>query len=199
MDGVFVVATDAQCIIVGSERPAVGRTLTRHFHAREGTEAGPELHFRSTVAISSGWLNFKQMRIEITRSSVVTWAFAALGAVWLAVAPAQTTQSPPGQPEALAPKSPTHPTDAELKSFAGAVVEVHRINDAYIPKFQAANTPDEEQKLEAAAVREMVQAVESEGLSVEKYEQILTQAQTDVELVHRLKRPLRDALSRVWT
>jgi len=146
------------------------------------------------------------MRIGITRSSVVTWAFAALGAAWLAVAPAQTTQSPSEQPEASAPKSEapepksaTPPTDAELKSFAGAVVEVHRINDAYIPKFQAAGTSDEEQKLEAAAVREMVQAVENEGLSVEKYEQILTLAQTDRELVHRLKRPLRDALSRVWT
>ena len=139
------------------------------------------------------------MRIEITRSSVVTWAIAAFGAAWLAVAPAQTTQSPSEQPEASAPTPPTPPTDAELKSFAGAVVEVHRINDAYIPKFQAAGTPDEEQKLEAAAVREMVRAVESEGLSVEKYEQILTQAQTDVDLVHRLKRPLRDALSRVRT
>ena len=153
------------------------------------------------------------MRIGITRSSVVTWAFAALGAAWLAVAPAQTTQSPSEQPEASAPKSEapapksdaptpkstTPPTDAELKSFAGAVVEVHRINDAYIPKFQAAGTSDEEQKLEAAAVREMVQAVENEGLSVEKYEQILTLAQSDRELVHRLKRPLRDALSRVWT
>ena len=146
------------------------------------------------------------MRIGITRSSVVTWAFAAFGAAWLAVAPAQTTQSPSEQPEASAPKSEapepksaTPPTDAELKSFAGAVVEVHRINDAYIPKFQAAGTSDEEQKLEAAAVREMVQAVENEGLSVEKYEQILTLAQTDRELVHRLKRPLRDALSRVWT
>ena len=139
------------------------------------------------------------MPIGITRSSIVTWTFAAVAAAWLAAAPAQTTQSPSEQPEASAPKPPTPPTDAELKSFAGAVVEVHRINDAYIPKFQAAYTPDEEQKLEAAAVREMVQAVESEGLSVEKYEQILTQAQTDVDLVHRLKRPLRDALSRVWT
>ena len=160
------------------------------------------------------------MRIGITRSNVVTWAFAALGAAWLAVAPAQTTQSPSEQAEASAPKSEPPapkseapapkseapapksakpPTDAELKSFAGAVVEVHRINDAYIPKFQAAGTSDEEQKLEAAAVREMVQAVENEGLSVEKYEQILTLAQTDRELVHRLKRPLRDALSRVWT
>ena len=90
-------------------------------------------------------------------------------------------------------------SDAELKSFAGAVVEVHRINDAYIPKLQAAGTPDEEQKLEAAALHEMVQAVEKEGISVEKYEEILTKAQTSRDIALRLKQPLRDALSRVWT
>ena len=90
-------------------------------------------------------------------------------------------------------------SDAELKSFASAVVEVHRINDAYIPKLQAASTADEEEKLEAAALREMVQAVEKEGISVEKYEEILTQAQRDHGIALRLKRPLKDALSRIWT
>jgi Domain of unknown function (DUF4168) len=142
------------------------------------------------------------VRVGMSPSSFVTLAFAAIAAVWLAVAAAQTTQSTSSvssdEVTASIRKTST-PTDAELKSFAGAVVEVHRINDSYIPKFEAADTADEEQKLEAAALREMVQAVEKEGLSVEKYEQILTQAQTDRELVHRLKRPLRDALSRIWT
>ena len=127
------------------------------------------------------------------------WVFAAIGAAWLAAAPAQPTQSLAEQAATTTPKSPAPPTDAELKSFAGAVVEVHRINDAYIPRLEAASTSDEEKKLEAAALREMVEAVEKEGLSVEKYEQILTQAQTDRDIVYRLKRPLRDALSRVWT
>lgn len=45
----------------------------------------------------------------------------------------------------------------------------------------------------------MTQAVEKEGLTVEKYEEILTQAQTDRELAHRLKQPLRTALTRRWT
>jgi len=140
------------------------------------------------------------VRIWSNRSNLVTLALAAIGAAWLAVAPAQTTQSESAKNTPAAQKSTSRPpSDAELKSFAGAVVEVHRINDAYIPKLEAAGTADEEQKLEAAALREMVQAVENEGLSVEKYEDILTQAQTSRELVHRLKRPLRDALSRTWT
>jgi len=142
------------------------------------------------------------MRLGMSPSNFITVALAAIAAVWLAAAPAQTTQpasSMSSDEVAASAKRTPPPTDAELKSFAGAVVEVHRINDAYIPKLEAADTADEEQKLEAAALREMVQAVEKEGLSVEKYEQILTLAQTDRDLVHRLKRPLRDALSRVWT
>jgi uncharacterized protein DUF4168 len=149
------------------------------------------------------------MMASIRPWNVVAWALAVVGAAWLAAAPAQTPQSPPDQSSfasspsdkspATAQKVALPPSDAELKSFADAVVEVHRINDAYIPKLEAAGTADEEQKLEAAALREMIRAVENEGLSVEKYEQILTQAQTDRELVHRLKSPLRVALSRQWT
>lgn len=133
------------------------------------------------------------------RPNLVTLALAAIAVAWLAAAPAQTPQSPSDGAVASAKKPSSPPTDAELKSFAGAAVEVHRINDAYVPKLEAAGTVDEERKLEAAALREMVQAVENEGLSVDKYEEILTQAQTDRELVHRLKRPLRAALTRVWT
>jgi len=108
--------------------------------------------------------------------------------------PAESSDDRPTQAET----APAY-SDAELKSFAGAVVEVHRINDAYIPKLLAASTPDEEQQLEAAALHEMVQAVEKEGISVEKYEEILTKAQTNRDIAYRLKQPLRDALSRVWT
>ncbi|HEY2816386.1 MAG TPA: DUF4168 domain-containing protein [Casimicrobiaceae bacterium] len=141
------------------------------------------------------------VHIGKNRSSILTLVFAAIGAVWLAAALAQTTQSGPDESAASAQQSTSlsAPSDAELKSFAGAVVEVHRINDSYIPKLEAAGTAAEEQKLEAAALHEMVQAVENEGLSVEKYEEILKQAQTNREVVHRLKQPLKDALSRVWT
>ena len=149
------------------------------------------------------------------RSTIFALTFAAIGAAPLSASAGQSPSSPSEQtppsterrlpsPESsddrASPAEQTNPySDAELKSFAGAVVEVHRINDSYIPKLQAANTPDEEQQLEAAALHEMVQAVEKEGISVERYEEILTQAQTNRDIAHRLKRPLRDALSRVWT
>jgi hypothetical protein len=149
------------------------------------------------------------------RSTILALTFAAIGAAPLSASADQSPSSSPEQSprssEQTAPSAESfddRPTqaepapaysDAELKSFAGAVVEVHRINDAYIPKLQAASTPDEEQQLEAAALHEMVQAVEKEGISVEKYEEILTKAQTNRDIAYRLKQPLRDALSRVWT
>ena len=143
---------------------------------------------------------------DVIRSIIVALAFVAFGA-----AAVSAGQAPSSSPEITSPSAEPSDdpsslsgaelaySDAELKSFAGAVVEVHRINDAYIPKLQAASTPDEEQKLEAAALHEMVQAAEKEGISVEKYEEILTHAQTNRDIAHRLKQPLRDALSRVWT
>lgn len=67
--------------------------------------------------------------------NVLAWLCAAAAATWLVVASAQTPESPqwPNKQASTAQKA-SPPTDAELKSFAGAVVEVHRINDAYIPK-----------------------------------------------------------------
>jgi len=156
---------------------------------------------------------------DMIRSTIVALTFAAVGAATLSASAGQSPSASPQQTPPAAEQTPSSVessssdaqafiakpvpaaaySDAELKSFAGAVVEVHRINDAYIPTLQAANTPDEEQQIEAAALREMVQAVEKEGISVEKYEQILTQAQNDRDVALRLKQPLRDALSRVWT
>jgi hypothetical protein len=149
------------------------------------------------------------------RSTILALTFAAIGAAPLSASagqfplslpeqsPRSSEQAPPSaessDDRSSAPEPASAYSDAELKSFAGAVVEVHRINDAYIPRLQAASTPDEEQQLETAALREMVQAVEKEGISVEKYEEILTKAQTNRDIAYRLKQPLRDALSRVWT
>jgi len=141
------------------------------------------------------------------RANIIALAIAMIAIVWY---PAQSAPmsseselSPPSAESAdngfADPETAPTYSDEELRSFAAAVVEVHRINDEYIPKLQSASTPDEEEQLEAAALREMVQAVEKEGISVEKYEEILTRAQTNRDIAQRLQRPLRDALSRVWT
>lgn len=83
--------------------------------------------------------------------------------------------------------------DSELQSFASAAVKVHLISDAYSQKMGEAQTPVEKQQLEQRASTEMVQAVENEGLTVDKYQAIAKRLETDQELAERVRQKLADA------
>ena len=74
------------------------------------------------------------------RSSVMTVMLALMG---IAGAPLTWAQSEPAQIE----QSKATYSDAELKSFAAAAVDVHRINSNYLPKLADAN-PDEQRQIE---------------------------------------------------
>lgn len=103
-----------------------------------------------------------------------------LGAAWL---PAATAQAPGSQP---LQSSPPAYGDEELKSFAAAAIEVQRINDFYLPKLQAAQSAQEEQDVQRTASGEMMQAVESKGITVDKFNEILVIAQLDPEIADRI-------------
>ncbi len=98
----------------------------------------------------------------------------------------QATLQPPAQ------QSASSFSDSELKSFAVAVLEVQRINDTYVPKLQSAQSPEEQQQLRQTASQEMVRAVEKEGMSVDKYKEILSQAQADPAVAERVKQHMRN-------
>lgn len=83
-------------------------------------------------------------------------------------------------------------SDADLKSFVIAALEVERISDTYLPKLKAAKTPEEQQQVENAASREMVKAVENKGISVDKYQEIATEAQANPEIAERVKQHIKD-------
>lgn len=120
------------------------------------------------------------------RSRVVTMmTVAVLGIAAAPISWAQTGQPPAAQP-ALSY------SDDELKSFVVAALEVQRINSVYLPKLQAAATPEEQQQVRAAASEEMVQAVEKNGLSVDKYKEILDQAQTNPAVAGRVKEHIKN-------
>ena len=111
-----------------------------------------------------------------------------LGLVGLACAPvvfSQASLQPPAQ------QSASSFSDSELKSFAVAVLEVQRINDTYVPKLEGATSPEEQQQLRQTASQEMVRAVEKEGMSVDKYKEILSQAQADPAVAERVKEHMR--------
>jgi hypothetical protein len=116
----------------------------------------------------------------------------ALGIAWAPLALAQG--APPAAP-ITAPQSAIDFTDADLKSFAVAVIHVSQINDTYLPVYQAAKTPEEQQLVEQKATDEMVQAVKKQGMSVEKYQEILTHAKSNPQVANRVDQLIRDLAS----
>lgn len=122
-----------------------------------------------------------QMKIR-----VVSVLLALIG---LACSPAvfsQATERPPAERSAPGLSAPSY-SDSELKSFAVAVLEVQRINNDYVPKLESAKSPEEQMQIRKTASQEMVRAVEKEGMSVEKYKEIMSQAETNPAIAERVK------------
>src|SRR5262245_30608064 len=113
-------------------------------------------------------------------SMVATLALLA----WVPVTIAQV-----GQPRVDPPASFS---DAELKSFAGIVVEFQRIADTYNPKLKAAQTIREQQQVELAATDEMTRALTQEGMTIERYQEILKHSLTDPGLQKRIKQHIKE-------
>lgn len=111
---------------------------------------------------------------------------AALGAAMvgaLALAPtggealAQQQQYQQQQQPGAAQVSEEH-----LRAYAAAAVEVQEIGAEYQPRVDGAASPEEAEALRADAQDEMIEAVQSHGLSVEEYNEIFTLAQADPQI-----------------
>jgi len=114
-------------------------------------------------------------------------AIAVCAAMSIAVAPLSFAQGTPSETVKPAPSY----SEAELKSFAVAALEVQRINDAYLPKLKTASTPEEQKQVEKVATDEMVKAVEKEGMSVDKYKQIMNHAQSNPEIADKVMKHIK--------
>ena len=115
------------------------------------------------------------------RSTLMTTLLALLVVAAVPLSWAQTEAAPAEQA--------TSYSDAELKSFAAAAVEVHRINSGYLPKMAEA-TPVQQRQLEQQALRETTAAVEKQGLTSDKYDEILTAAQNRPEVATKVEQYL---------
>lgn len=124
-------------------------------------------------------MNIRSGFIAIVAATLVTVAPAR-------VALAQAVESQPGV------NVPAY-SDTELKSFAAAVLEVQRINDVYSAKLQAAATPEEQDTVVQTATNQMTQVVEKNGMSVDRFTQILGDAQMSPGLADRVRRHMQDA------
>jgi hypothetical protein len=127
--------------------------------------------------------------IRMIRWTLLTIAFAVLGASWTSIASAQAPDAPAIEP----PQRALSYSDAELKAFALAALNVQRIKNLYLPKLEAANTPEQEQEVRKAATDEMAQAIEGEGMTVRQYTEISNQVRQNPEIAKRVEEHVRDA------
>ena len=125
----------------------------------------------------------------MTRSTFLTMLFALSGAVWAPIALAETDDSTP--PSAASEQAATPYSDAELKSFAVALLEVDRIKTTYAPKL--ALTLRAQQEVKQAASQEMVQALKQQGISVDKYQEMLINVQTNPALAGKVDHYLKES------
>lgn len=111
-------------------------------------------------------------------------AVAAFTLAWAPLAPAQA-DSPPRAAQSAGPFS-----DDELKSFARAAVEIQLINDTWLPKLQTATSPEERQEVQKSASEQMLRAVETKGMTVERFEEILSHARANPQVAERVRQHL---------
>lgn len=117
--------------------------------------------------------------------AALTIAFIVTGSS-LAAAQAAGTQE---QPAEAAPSL----TQQDLKIYAVARLEVLKISESYRPQIQAAASPDEAKAVQQEAMQEMVEVVQSKGLSVEKYNQITDTMQTSPEVAKQVEGYIAEA------
>ncbi len=77
-------------------------------------------------------------------------------------------------------------SDQDLERFASAESKVSEIRDDFSERLSQAEDQAEAQSLQLEAQEKMVEAVQSEGLAVPKYNEIATRMQTDPELQQRM-------------
>lgn len=80
----------------------------------------------------------------------------------------------------------------ELQSYAAAAVEVQRISSDYHETMTEATSSEDAQALQNQAMEKMKEAVRSEGLSVDRYNQIYTLAQADPKVARQIGDYIRE-------
>jgi hypothetical protein len=104
-----------------------------------------------------------------------------------AVAVAQSSQTAPAPSHGTTvPGGPAAPiTDGTIGKAGAALRDVASLQQKYQGRMETA-TPEQKQGLSAQANAEAVQAIQSHGISVQEYSQVVRTAQTDPQLKQRL-------------
>ena len=126
-------------------------------------------------------MNILQLQLRI-------FAIVLLGAI---SAPLTAAQLDP--PSIQQPGQQTY-SDADLKTFAEALLEVERISNAYQPRLEAAKNLGEEERVHQAALKEVTTVLAQKGMSIDKYKEIVVVAQNDPDVAQRIREQLKKIL-----
>lgn len=83
--------------------------------------------------------------------------------------------------------------DQTLHSFAAATLDVETVIDKWNPRIRSAENETAAQELRTAANQEIIQTVESNGLTMESYNEIFQAVQTNPEIATKVQRFRQEA------
>jgi len=121
---------------------------------------------------------------------------AGLLGVAATAASAQAQTAPAAEaPAAAAPAAPAAGgfSDEDLKAFGTAMKEIEKINGEYAPKLSAATDATAKAEVQKEMIAKMGAAVQSSGLSPQKYNDMSAAVQKDAALRARLTEVLNAA------
>jgi uncharacterized protein DUF4168 len=129
--------------------------------------------------------------MTMIRSGVLTVTLAMFSVAYAPSLLAETDaeQSAPGDQSAQSEPSSSSYSDQELRSFAVALLEVERIKSSYAPKL-AQNLREQAQVKQAASL-ELLMALKQQGMSVDKYQEMLNTVQSNPELAGKVNEYLK--------
>lgn len=110
---------------------------------------------------------------------------SAIAAVVSTLALSASATAQAQQPGAQQQTAPV--TDEEVKKFARAANKIAAISQKWTPQMQSAATQEEAQQIQEQVQAEMIAAIEDEGLTVQRYNEISSRAQVDEALAERIR------------
>jgi len=93
------------------------------------------------------------------------------------------------QPDAYTPQAEI--SDEEMEQAATAYVEIAKIREDFQERLRQAESQEKVQKLQLEANKEMAEVVEDEGLTIQKYNEIIEAVQSDPEMRNKFNNTLQ--------
>lgn len=126
----------------------------------------------------------------LNRSLLSVAAVIAAAAIATPAALAQAQQQPQAQQ-----RQPAAVSDEDIVAFVAAATEVRQLNQTWVPRVQEAakKGKTEEEATRKQALTELTQAVQKNGLSVDRYQEIYAIAQSDPEVARKVREKMPPA------